>query len=46
MGGGGAMRNRTGILSALLLGCALALTAQENIFKIDLVPSGTMVSLN
>jgi hypothetical protein len=40
------MRNRTGILSALLLGCALALTAQENIFKIDLVPSGTMVSLN
>jgi hypothetical protein len=40
------MRNRIGILPALLLICAPALTAQENIFKIDLVPSGTMISLN
>lgn len=34
------------ILAAFLLACACALGAQENMFKIDLVPSGSMISLN
>jgi hypothetical protein len=40
------MRNRIAVAAGLLLGCASVLGAQENMFKIDLVPSGSMIALN
>lgn len=40
------MRNRIGVAATVLLACAFALRGQENMFRIDLVPSGAMVSLN
>lgn len=39
------MSNRL-VTAAVLFACALTLAAQQNMFKIDLVPSGSMVSLN
>jgi hypothetical protein len=39
------MSNRL-VPAAVLFACAFALDAQENMFKIDLVPSGSMVALN
>ena len=41
------MRFRVGVVAAsALLACAFALQGQENMYKIDLDPSGSMVSLN
>jgi hypothetical protein len=39
------MRNRIGI-AAIVLACAFSLQAQQNMFRIELVPSGSMVALN
>jgi hypothetical protein len=40
------MRNRIGVAAMALLACAFALQAQQNMYKIELDPSGSMVSLN
>ena len=40
------MGNRVGIAASVLFACAFALQGQENMFKMDLVPSGSMVSMN
>ncbi len=40
------MNHRIGLAAATLLACASLLRAQQNMFKIELVPSGAMVSLN
>lgn len=40
------MKNRIGLAVAFFLACASLARGQENMFKIDLVPSGSMVSLN
>jgi hypothetical protein len=40
------MRYRIGVAATVLLACALSLQAQQRMFKIQLNPSGTMVSLD
>jgi len=40
------MRNRIGVAATVLFACAFAVQGQVNMFKIELVPSGTMVSMN
>ncbi len=40
------MKNRIGLAAAFLLACASLVQGQQNLFKIELVPSGAMVSLN
>ena len=40
------MRYRIGVAAMVLLACALSLQAQQRMFKIQLNPSGTMVSLD
>ena len=40
------MRNRTLVAATLLLACAFALTAQQNMYRLKLNPSGSMISLD
>lgn len=40
------MRNRTGVIATALLACALALPAQQSMYKIKLNPSGSMIALD
>ena len=40
------MRNRVGVATAALFACAFALQGQVNMFRIELVPSGAMVSMD
>ena len=40
------MRNRTGVIATALLVCALALPAQQSMYRIKLNPSGTMIALD
>ena len=40
------MRNRIGVAAAALFACAFALQGQVNMFRIELVPSGAMVSMD
>jgi hypothetical protein len=40
------MGNRTGVAAVVLLVCAPMAWAQQNMFKIELIPSGAMVSLS
>ncbi len=40
------MRNRVGVAAAFLLTCTSLLRGQQNMFRIELAPSGVMVSLN
>ena len=40
------MRNRTLVVATLLLACALALPAQQSMYKIKLNPSGSMIALD
>ncbi len=40
------MRNRIGVVAMALLACTFALEAQQNMYKIKLNPSGSMVSLD
>jgi hypothetical protein len=40
------MTKRIGVVASILLGCALSLSAQQNMYKIQLKLSGAMVSLD
>ena len=40
------MRNRRGVVATALLACALALPAQQSMYRIKLNPSGTMIALD